>query len=419
MFTFCASGFDVGSDIVNSFSFLGVLSFPRRHDDTSHCETRNQGKDLMWGILSLGMVFLPGFIYSLTFCVETFYRATWCGRCLILFGMILFTPICSVGFPFVFLSLQLKAIINTFRNIKIDQEDQLRITQFTGFEAAIESTLQLILQLFIIFIGYPSSILQKVTVAASLFQIARCSVLNDIETKIGMMKINELSIKESLKETIYRLPLYASTIIFRVGSIVLTTAYLRLFALIPIAILFVTQTTITWMRYKKLDDKGFALKLTLQLVVSNIGVVNAIGILNTTKKQPPWRSVLQLVTYPLGIDVLEKLDEKEEDVVRFIRNSSLATFIHHSAILILIMIVGHLVPNAMDNWSSECDLLLKPGTQAFFWLFGVVLFMGFYSVTAIMYGAPMMVNVNTNTPRYVDSAVQFLSKNLSRSFLPR
>ena len=92
---------------------------------------------------------------------------------------------------------------------------------------------------------------------------------------------------------------------FRVGSLVLTTAYLRLFALIPIAILLVTQTTITWMRYKKLDDKGFALKLTLQLVVSNIGVVNAIGILNTTKKQPPWRSVLQLVTYPLGIDVLE------------------------------------------------------------------------------------------------------------------
>ena len=173
------------------------------------------------------------------------------------------------------------------------------------------------------------------------------------------------------------------------------------------------------MRYKKLDDKGFALKLTLQLVVSNIGVVNAIGILNTTKKQPSWRNALQLVTYPLGIDVLERLDEKEEDVVRFIINSSLATFIHHSAMLIVIIVVGHFVPNAMDNWSSECDILLKPGTQAFFWLFGAVLFMGFYSVTAIMYGAPMMVNVNTNTPRYVDSAVQFFSKNLSRSFLPR
>ena len=120
------------------------------------------------------------------------------------------------------------------------------------------------------------------------------------------------------------------------------------------------------MRYKKLDDKGFALKLTLQLVVSNIGVVNAIGILNTTKKQPSWRNALQLVTYPLGIDVLERLDEKEEDVVRFIRNSSLATFIHHSAMLIVIMVVGHFVPNAMDNWSSECDIFLKPGTQAFF-----------------------------------------------------
>ena len=74
------------------------------------------------------------------FCVETFYRAAWCGRCLILFGMLLFAPICSVGFPFVFLSLQLKAVVNTLRNIKVTQEDQLRITQFTGFEAAIEST---------------------------------------------------------------------------------------------------------------------------------------------------------------------------------------------------------------------------------------------------------------------------------------
>ena len=60
------------------------------------------------------------------------------------------------------------------------------------------------------------------------------------------------------------------------------------------------------------------------------------------------------------------------------------------------MILGHSFPNASEHWSSECDFPLKPGTQAFFWIFGAVLFMGFYSLTAILYKAQVMTKVAIN-----------------------
>ena len=91
--------------------------------------------------------------------------------------------------------------------------------------------------------------------------------------------------------------------------------------------------------------------------------------------------------------------EDEKDVIKFIRHSAIATFTFHSAMIIIIMIMGHSFPTAMEHWYIDpCDFPLQPGMQAFFWVLVVVLFMGLYSLTAIIYRAQLMVQVKIIEP---------------------
>ena len=131
--------------------------------------------------------------------------------------------------------------------------------------------------------------------------------------------------------------------------------------------------------------------MTNRLVIGNIGVFNAFTF-NT-----------QSTVGATGTDIPL---EDEQDVVDFIKNSTLAGFIHHSAVLIIIMIVGGFFPSAMDHWSSQCNFPLKPGMQSFYWLFGTLIFMGFYSITSIMYRADgaLMVHARAHKPPLLKDA---------------
>ena len=393
IFGFTSSAFDVGSDIANSMNFLGFFNYNTTYSsitslaltsltqpitsnttmrlsatsEMSLCATTDEREDLIWGIFSLLIVFLPGFIFGTTMTIQFILEDDW--SYLFLFTVFAI-PIISVGFPFLFLWYQLLIIVRIWRNDGIDKL-KTPITQFLGFEATVESTPQLLLQLFTIFNGYQSTLVQEVAIAASFFQIARCSILNDIETKIAIVHGEELSFKDSLLSTMYRLPMYASTIIFRVGSLAITMAYFRYLSLIPIAILLVTQTMIAWTRYKKLRSAiGNTKQLTFLLVASNIGAVNAL---------PPG----------------SQNAEEDQNVVQFIKNSTLASFIHHSALLIFIMTVAYIFPDAMNHWSSSCNFRLKPGTHAFWGVFGVVFLMGIFSLTTILYRARLMVKIGS------------------------
>ena len=331
IFTFGSTGFDIGSDIANSLNFLGVFNNDTYNDvtplrsinltyaSTTHstmplsanneminCGTMDQREDVIWGVLSLLVVFLPGAILGMDFILSYGWCGSdWCRWCLS-FLMMPVIPLFSVVFPGFVLLMPLIAIFQICRKKKVDQQYQTMITQYIGMESSMESTSQLLLQLFTLLNGYPSTLLQKVTMVASFFQIARCSILSDIEMKIETMKGKALTFKESLIETIYRLPLYASTIIFRIVSLCLAMAYLRYYSIIPMTFLFVIQTIITWERYKKQDYEDAMISETFKLVVCNIGVVTAHGTVmridgNTDRK-------------PV---------EDENDIVKFIKNVTL------------------------------------------------------------------------------------------------
>ena len=240
-FTFGSTIFDIGSDIANSLNFLGVWNNDTYNNSTSismanvthpitsnltllstathgmrECATIDERQDLIWGILSLVVVFLPGAFLGVSEVLKSISDKDWCRIPYVLIPGI---PLLAVVVPFWLLYKQLLAIVKKCQKKEVSQDEQLLITQSTGFESSIESTLQLLLQLFTLMNGYQSTLLQRITIIASFFQIARCSILNDLETKIALMGRKVLTFKESFVETIYRLPLYASTIIFRIGSI--------------------------------------------------------------------------------------------------------------------------------------------------------------------------------------------------------
>ena len=171
------------------------------------------------------------------------------------------------------------------------------------------------------------------------------------------------------------MPVPSSSAVVIIFRMCLAMAYLRYYSLIPMALLFGIQTIIVWVRLKKLEDGSKAVTHIFELTVSNIGVVTAYDIKDAE----------------YGEEV-----EDEKDVLRFIKTSTIASFIYHLAMLMIIMIMGRFFPDVIDHGlENRCDFPLEPGNQSFFWVFGAVLFMGFYSLTAILYRAPTMVKVET------------------------
>ena len=307
----------------------------------------------IWGIVGLIIVFLPGIVAGLPYVLAGLLRKKFCGAIVI--------AILSIMFPISFLILQLGAILMICCKIKVPQLYQLIITMVTGIESSVESTCQLLLQLFTIIYGYDTSTVQWITIIASLFQLAKCVITLDIEHKLYVEK-KTLGFKQLLVQVVKLLPCYISTITFRISSLCLTMAFLREFSIIPLTLLAIEIAVLAWMRCKdiKLNLNNW-LFIFVGLVVSNFGVMTAS------------------LYYP-------RAKEDVKEVEKFVRRSTIVTFIHHIVILSIIMVLGRHYPNYMCHWTAPM-FILKPTCERFFWVLGTTMMMGCFSLTSIMYRA--------------------------------
>ena len=82
-------------------------------------------------------------------------------------------------------------------------------------------------------------------------------------------------------------------------------------------------------------------------------------------------------------------------MINFVRRSSIANFLHHTITLSTIVIVASYDPSAFDKWISS-DFILKATNQEFYWIFGIVLLIGCYSLTVTLYRASHITMVNVN-----------------------
>ena len=114
-FTFSSTLFDMGSDLANSLNFLGVFNpntssnvtsnFPDQQltnystktlcitNEIDHCTSKDHRDDMIWGIVSLGIIFLPGFIFGIAFMVRELYHKN-------RMKILLKVPFIPVFFPF-------------------------------------------------------------------------------------------------------------------------------------------------------------------------------------------------------------------------------------------------------------------------------------------------------------------------------
>ena len=401
-FTFSSSLFDVVSDIINSLTFMGYYnpstnnatspSYNNTSVSTNQSSWMNSSEinstmttveypiakdgyrvDEIWGMVGFVIVMLPGIVGGFPWVICRLYKREFFRA----FGVL----IVSLTFPIQFLVLQLVAIIKICCKSNLSQGHQLIITLLTAIESQVESCCQLLLQLFTIINGYDTNTIQIVTIIASFFQMAKVSISLDMENKLFDEKTN-LGFKKNLVEVMKRLPCYATTITFRVMSLFLTMAFLRYFSIIPLTLLAIEISALAWMRCKKIEgSREFWEDLdkeqqgqsnimdTFGLVVSNFGVMTA--------------------------SVVTGENEDVKEIEKFVRCSSILTFIHHSVILTLIMILGWYDPNYMDHWTSP-EFRLHPTSERFFWMFGSTLMMGCFSLTTILYRARNIATLEIN-----------------------
>ena len=359
-----SSSFDMGSDLVNGLSFLGYFkltnenvtasnsSFSLENDINTTIAISEVPSDnienqvhQIWGILSIILIFPPGFVLYFPEMIGDICDMNWCNA----FFMLVF----SIFFPVVFISIQLYTIIMTCLKKEVSQRDQTFITRMTAAEAGLESTGQLMLQIFTILNGFPSNWIQKVTIVSSFLQIGRSVILQDIEVKILIKKEESLTFFQSLKETLKRIPIYVPTIVFRAGSLVVTIAYLRIYSIIPIFILLIELGWVSWKRFEKLSYRGWAMQYTAQLMISNVGVLNSYAFSQVSTDK-----------------------EDEESIKRFVVQSTLITFIHHTSILVIMMVIGYTQPPE----SFITTLIVEPGSEDFYLMIGCVIAIGVLSL---------------------------------------
>ena len=396
--TFSSSLFDVVSDVINSLNFLGyyknttdIDSFYTNRSrflenftyiDSGVCNNtlereveENDQVHQIWGILSMVLVFLPGIVGGFCLTAVILYEAAEQKSCKVAqVAQVFVLLVVSIMFPFAFLISQLTVLVMVCMNEEIDQDIQFFITGITNIEASVESVGQLCLQLFTILYGYPSGLIQKITICTSFIQIARCAILNDIEANL-VADEKQLTFCESFWEIVQRLPAYVTTIIFKVASLALCMAYLRVYSIIPMIVLIFEQGLITWIRVKKQENWPNEVKALFgfYLIFNNIGVVNAYTLFNG-------------MCYWIKEFRLRRIKEKEEEIINFVCQLSIVTFIHHSTVLVSIMLIGWNYPDTFEHWTSP-KFLLSPCEPYFYFVFTVVLLIGVYSLTVILYRA--------------------------------
>lgn len=366
-FAFGSSLFDVGSDFVNALTFLGYYQSPsikhhfdnyddfdkeRKHNvSTYHLVDRDiDTVHKTWGVLSMSLIFIPGFCAGVPILITEIWSRKWKDAARST-ALILFFPIFLFG-------LQFKAMISTIRKIKVTSFDQSMVQALIGIETAIESSAQLTLQLFTIIYSYPITRIQAITIVTSFFQLGYSAISKDINTKLYLMGVEQLGIWDLLLAIHYRLPGYTSAIIFRIGSLVVTMAYLSWLSIAPITLLVLELAFIAWLRCRMLKDRKEALVNTAHLILGNIGVLNSFAF--------------------CGIENHER--EEDDNVKKFVVRSSVITFLHHTTVIITIILIGCYEPNAFEQ-----SLIVKPENERFFWLLGVLILIGIYNLTVILY----------------------------------
>lgn len=314
------------------------------------------------GYISVTIIFLPGivkaFYHVVTCLTKEEYRKV---------------PMafCYLPFPLYILYIQGKAVLSPLNAVA-----EQKLIRALSMEAFYESFPQLVLQIISIIYSYHLSYIQAVSIAFSLLMLAKTVILLDSAETIrvanndekefsgdeGMKEIlllksppnegddNENSgenavanVSQKDQETgrnkasrycttacsallsalgymLWVLPLYLTSIIFKIAAFSITIAYLRVFALLTMGLLIIELFVLAkYTGFTKFADQIYP-------VFSNFFIVNIGGA------QIPQKEVLNK-------EELKQHSTNYENMYKFAKRSVTLSYIHHTLVLILIALL--------------------------------------------------------------------------------
>ena len=370
LISFFTSILDVISDLINSLNFLGYNVTSSIFGGSANTTTYEQ--HIQWGYMSIGMMFLPGII---TLPVFLMYLTT--PRFRSLGGFIIslmMLPLHPIGL----IAAQVLGMISHFDYVRKDFQQLAKI--LVGSEAFFKSFTKMVFQGYTIIYGYETTFIQIITILTSFILLAKTSIVFDIE-RFKENTHTQLSFKETVNHTIKSLPCYATTIIFRALSFSLTISFLRFWSIIPIGFLFLELGLLSYIRYRNVNDKYDFFSSVYMSCAANCGVFVASNLSKIPSKFADHHSYGEILE--------EAVDGNGQ---KFVRESSTVTYLHHTVVLVAIMVLASVHPHYFESDDYQ-GLILKPGSCHFLWVFGVTLTMGFYSLILSLYLAKNVINV--------------------------
>ena len=197
------------------------------------CSSEGNNEHMIWGILGIAIMFMPGLLSSLTYLLakpktSNKLRKGKYPHDLIVTLLWLMFPVTVVIFQcYTAFTCQGKVY-------------QGYIAIAVAIEAFLESFLQLTLQTYTIIYGYEITGIQIATICASFFILSTASINLDLE-----MNSHKLSICNSLLHYAKLVPGYAATVAFRVLSISIAIAFPRIWSIIPMSLLILNWLELT------------------------------------------------------------------------------------------------------------------------------------------------------------------------------
>jgi len=378
LWTISTSIFDVGSDFINSLDFLGY-NISTTIVDSIAGSTNTTDEYIVhqkWGYASLSIIFLPGLAMLPAGVLNSLSIKKW--------GPMIVCIILVPTYPLAMLVAEVALIYHTCtsrgkgRLVRVQHvEDQNANFWFTffflGTEAFVESFWQMVLQGHTILYGYEVTKVQIVSVFASYFLLAKTAISFDIT-----LASKDLNLCKTLTHVLKTLPCYCSTIVFRVLAFSHTTAYLRYYAVVPIFILFLELFALNYLRLKNEEfDNGYEMALTIySTAIVNAGVLTVSNGRNLRKTR------------------VEDANKYMENDLEFIRLSSIITFLHHTVVLTIIVVMASINPEYLIDEEHFVVLRWMPDSNEFYWPFGITFLFGVVSTVLSLMLAPIIVGVD-------------------------
>ena len=223
-----------GSDFGNCYHVGRYTSFVSSKPEILYEEILCFEVDKIWGLVTIGITFLPGFRFASWTRAEAIrQKRPRLGYCL----LALMLPLGPL-FPLFVL------LLKGFGLFCAGREFKKLIQAVTSMEGTWEATLQFLLNLFIVFsrADRSPSWVQLASLATSLVLIVKTAIADFLR---GRLPPNT-TLAGELRRTLPLLPLFLSNTFFKLGSIAVVASLLRYWALLiypglPFFILFTTQ----------------------------------------------------------------------------------------------------------------------------------------------------------------------------------